>query len=68
MEASSEYRVTLHRGRRPDSPDATVIFRDVDEGAARAFYRRCLPPQPGVVIAVWRPDGSMIAFATGPTR
>jgi hypothetical protein len=63
MEESGEYRVTRHRGRGPDSKDAKVVFSHRDEDPAMAFYRCCIPPRPGIVVAVWRPDGSLIAFA-----
>jgi hypothetical protein len=62
MEESGEYRVTQHRyhqGRGPDSPDAKVIFSHRDEAPVTAYYRTCLPPLPGTVIAAWRPDGSL---------
>jgi hypothetical protein len=68
VEESGEYRVTIHEGRGPHSDDATVIFRSPDEGRTMAFYYRCTPPQPGTVVAVWRPDGSLIAYSSGPTR
>jgi hypothetical protein len=28
-------------------------------------YRKSLPVKPGYVVAVWRPDGSLIAFSSG---
>ena len=32
-------------------------------------YRKSVPPRPGYVVAVWRPDGTLIAFATdGPSN
>ena len=30
-------------------------------------YRKSVPPKSGYVIAVWRPDGSLIASTSGPT-
>jgi hypothetical protein len=65
MIESGEYRVTRHYGHDPDSPDAKVIFSHRDEAPVTAYYRSCLPPQPGYVVAVWRPDGSLIAFTSG---
>lgn len=65
MQESGEYRVTRHKGRGPDSKDAKVIYSHLDEGPAMRAYRKHLPPLPGTVIALWRPDGSLIAFTTG---
>jgi enamine deaminase RidA (YjgF/YER057c/UK114 family) len=28
-------------------------------------YRKSVPPRPGYVVAVWRPDGSLITFTAG---
>ena len=63
MKDSGKYRVTHHLGRRPDSEDAEVIFSYPDEEPARRFYQRHLPPRVGYVLALWRPDGSLIASA-----
>src|SRR3954447_15022298 len=68
MEESGEYRVTRHKGRGPDSQDAKVIFRHLDEDPARKFYERHLPPNPGIVLALWKPDGSLIAHTEGGRR
>src|SRR3954471_6943684 len=68
MEESGEYRVTRHKGRGPDSKDAKVIFSHLDEDPARRFHERHLPPAPGVVLALWKPDGSLIAHSEGGRR
>src|SRR4051812_16020040 len=66
MKDSGKYRVTHHLGRRPDSEDAEVIFSYPDEEPARRFYQRHLPPRVGYVLALWRPDDSLIASTIGP--
>lgn len=66
MQESGEYRVTRHKGRGPDSKNAKVIYSHLDEGPAMRAYRSSVPPKPGYVVAVWRPDGSLIAFSSGP--
>jgi hypothetical protein len=68
MEESGEYRVTRHKGRGPDSKDAKVIFSHLDEDPARKFYERHLPPAPGIVLALWKPDGLLIAHSEGGRR
>jgi hypothetical protein len=68
MQESGEYRVTRHKGRGPDSEDAKVIFSHLDEDPARKFYERRLPPNPGTVLALWKPDGSLIAHSEGGRR
>jgi hypothetical protein len=65
MEPSSEYRVTRHKGHGPDSKNAKVFYSHLDEGPAMRTYRKSVPPKSGYVVAVWRPDGSLIAFSTG---
>lgn len=68
MEPSGEYRVTRHKGHGPDNRNAKVIYSHLDEGPAMRAYRKFLPPKPGYVVAVWRPDGSLIAFTSGPSE
>src|SRR3954449_7693148 len=68
MQESGEYRVMQHKGRGPDSKDAKVIFSHLDEDPARRFYERHLPPAPGIVLALWKPDGSLIAHTEGGRR
>jgi hypothetical protein len=65
MNESGEYRVTRHRGNGPDSKDTKVVFSHRHGAPTMAFYRCCIPPRPGVVVAVWRPDGSLITFTAG---
>jgi hypothetical protein len=45
-----------------------VIFSYPDEEPARRFYQRHLPPRVGYVLALWRPDDSLIASTIGPQR
>src|SRR4051795_4077099 len=68
MKDSGKYRITHHLGRRPDSEDAEVIFSYPDEEPARRFYQRHLPPRVRYVLALWRPDGTLIASTIGPQR
>ena len=65
MEPSGEYRVTRHKGRGPDSKNAKVFYSHLDEAPAMRTYRKSVPPKAGYVVAVWRPDGSLIAFTAG---
>ena len=59
MEENGEYRVTRHKGRGPvRSPK--MIFRHLNEAPARQFYKRT-PPADGYIVALWRPDGTLIA-------
>jgi hypothetical protein len=68
MKRGGKYRVTHHLGRGPESNDTDVIFSHPDEEPARRFYRRHLPPRVGYVLALWRPDGTLIAASIGPQR
>ena len=68
MKDSGKYRVTHHLGRGLDKNDTEVIFSNPDEEPARRFYQRHLPPRVGYVLALWRPDGSLIASTIGPQR
>jgi hypothetical protein len=65
MEESGEYRVTRSKGRGPGRKIRRVIFRHLDEAPARRFYQRT-PPADGYIIALWRPDGTLIASTSGP--
>jgi hypothetical protein len=63
MEENGEYRVTRSKARGPvRSPK--VIFRHLDEAPARRFYERT-PPTDGYIIALWRPDGTLIVCTNG---
>jgi hypothetical protein len=64
MEESGEYRVTRSKGRGPGRKIRKVIFRHLDEAPARRFYERT-PPAPGYILALWRPDGTLIASTNG---
>ena len=68
MEENSEYRVTRHKGSGPDGKDTKVIFSHLDEDPARKFYERHLPPTSGTVLALWKPDGSLIAHSESGRR
>ena len=60
MKDSGKYRVTHHLGRRPESEDAEVNLA-TRRGTARRFIQRHPPPRVGYVLALWRPDGTLIA-------
>ena len=64
MEESGEYRVTRSKGRGPGRKIRKVIFRHPHETPARRFYERT-PSAPGYIIALWRPDGTLIASTNG---
>jgi hypothetical protein len=65
MEESGDYRVTRNKGRGPGRKIRKVIFRHLeDEAPARRFYEQT-PPAPGYIIALWRPDGTLIACTNG---
>ena len=66
MKDSGKYRVTHHLGRGPNKEDAKVIFSHLDEEPARRFYQQHLPPRVGYVLALWRPDGSLITLHQRP--
>ena len=65
MEPSDEYRVTRHKGHGPNSKYAKVFYSHLDEAPAMRTYRKSVPPKSGYVVAVWRRDGSLIAFTPG---
>ena len=67
MEESGEYRVTRSKGRGPGRKIRKVIFQHLDEAPARRFYKRT-PPASGYIIALWRPDGTLIACTNGLTQ
>ena len=67
MEESGEYRVTRSKGRGPGRKIRKVIFQHLDEAPARRFYKRT-PAAPGYIIALWRPDGTLIACTNGLAR
>ena len=65
MEESDEFRVTRHTGSIVTKETAIVLYSSLDEMAAWCFYRsfRTLP---GMSLAFWRPDGTLVAFKIGP--
>ena len=65
MEDNGDYRVTCHKGIEPDSKSGKVSYSHLDEAPANRFYNDTLPAA-GTAIAMWRPDGSLIAFRSGP--
>jgi hypothetical protein len=69
MQESGEYRVTRHsKGSGADSKDAKIVFHHLDEAPARRFYEQNIPPVPGTVLSLWKPDGSLIAHSAGGRR
>jgi len=64
MEESGEYRVTRSKGRGPGRKIRKVIFRHLDEAPAWRFYKR-IRPRPGYNVALWGPDGTLIACTNG---
>jgi hypothetical protein len=67
IEESGDYRVTRSKGWGPGRKIRKVIFRHLDEAPARRFYKRT-PAAPGYIIALWRPDGTLIACTNGLAR
>jgi hypothetical protein len=66
VEENGEYRVTRSKARGPvRSPK--VIFRHLDEAPAWRFYKRTRP-RPGYNVALWGPDGTLIACTNGLTQ
>jgi hypothetical protein len=65
MEECGEYHITRHKGPEPDSKNARVIFRHSNETLVHLVYNDALPAA-GTVVAMWRPDGSLVAFRSGP--
>lgn len=62
------YRVTRHEGRTAtSSTTGTLLYTTEDEAAAWKFYSLLRAPMASAV-AVWRPDGSLIASKSGPRR
>jgi hypothetical protein len=62
------YRVTRHEGRSATSATTgTVLHTTSSEVGAWQFYSLTRPPL-DTVVAVWRPDGSLIASKSGPRR
>jgi hypothetical protein len=64
MEESGEYRVTRSKALGPGRKIRKVIFRHLHKAPARRFYERT-PPADGYIIALWRPDGTLIACTSG---
>jgi hypothetical protein len=67
MEESDKYRVTRSKGWGAGRKIRKVIFQHLDEGPARRFYERT-PSAPGYIIALWRPDRTLIACTNGLTQ
>jgi hypothetical protein len=64
MEESGEYCVTRSKALGPGRKIRKVIFRHPHKAPARRFYERT-PPADGYIIALWRPDGTLIACTSG---
>jgi hypothetical protein len=64
--ASGEHYVTIAHGKSADSKPAKLIYSHLDLEPARKSYQHHLPPKPGRSIALWRPDGSLVEFTSGP--
>src|SRR4051812_37762934 len=64
IEESADYSVTRSKEWGPVRKIRKVIFRHLDEAPARRFYKRT-PPAPGYIIALCRPDGTLIASTNG---
>jgi hypothetical protein len=67
MEESGEFRVTRHNGISATSETGTLLCTANDELPARRYYQT-VGPYPGMSLALWRPDGSLMAFKAGPRR
>jgi len=62
------YRITRHRGDEvASSQSGTLIHTSANKDAVWRLYS-LLKPMPGSTIAIWRPDGSLIASKSVPRR
>jgi hypothetical protein len=64
MDEGGEYRITRSKVWGPGSKISRVIFRHLDEAPAWRFYKRTRP-RPGYNVALWGPDGTLIACTNG---
>jgi hypothetical protein len=62
------YRVTRHPGSTPTtSHDGVLLYSTADQDVAWKFYS-LLRPMLGMAIALWQPDGILLASKAGPHR
>jgi hypothetical protein len=64
LEKDDEYLVTCQLGSMPDISMATSLFTSTDKDRAWQFYQ-ALRPLSGMAVALWHPDGNLIAFHAG---
>jgi hypothetical protein len=61
------YRITRHAGHTADSATATLLCTSPDEMSAWRYFQATVPV-PGMSLALWKSDGSILAFRSGPAR
>ena len=61
------YRITRHAGHTADSATATLLCTSHDEMSAWRYFQATVPV-PGMSLALWKSDGSILAFRSGPER
>jgi hypothetical protein len=68
MEPSGKYCITRHEGVSASCIlTGTLIYSTVDDDVALRFYN-LLRPSAESTIALWHPDGRLIASKVGPRR
>jgi hypothetical protein len=66
MEPSGKYCITRHEGASPICIlNGTLLYSTLDKDVASRFYS-LLRPSMESTIALWTPDGSLIASKSGP--
>jgi|tagenome__1003787_1003787.scaffolds.fasta_scaffold8681383_1 hypothetical protein len=66
MEEIGEYRVTRHAGSTTVA-SGTLLYTTQLEDVAWKFFGQ-LRPLAGMCLALWKPDGTLLASKSGPTR
>jgi hypothetical protein len=62
------HRITRHRGNAvASSQNGTLIHASANKDATWRLYS-LLKPMPGSTIAIWRPDGTLVASKSGPKK
>jgi hypothetical protein len=62
------YRVTRHQGSTAtSSTTGTLLYKTPEESVAFRVYDM-LRPLSGTTLAVWAPDGTLVALKSGPHR
>jgi hypothetical protein len=61
---SGKYLVTCQLSGSPNRSTGTLLFENSDVDRAWQLYRALLP-MTGMSVALWHPDGSLIAFHAG---